>query len=603
MSVASKNKRFRLSFVGPIEDQPRLIRAYGRACDGEFALVMRPREGRAVLVLITKESGAFVWKAGTEELEEDMVRAKATVLRDGRSQLRVETGFYAGSTLEPRADLPAGVAHGDVVEVVFTPGERTGRVVNGAGGDALLRPETPIEPADAVALITFEQKHVPKPGPTTLRGRWSGHLYCDGGKPRVELRRKLASYGTLTVSSHEEAGWAWTFVRSKKWFSKEGDSRGEGITTLSEAIEAGVLGAMALVREACSFRDTRRRAAHHAGYAGKHPIRAPKAMKDPTRRLRSSRRKWRAAPPPKAIDDGGSGTKIPRSSADLGRMAQVVKREGDALVALSGGQWIWEDGTPVSEIADWFGSHGLEEMGEAIRGYEGHPEAPLDGFLDELGRRLSAAKTEGKAADPGVYEGAQKQLAALGKSLRAAPAMMERARKLIRYARAMVKSPICKGQGRREALAALEEAVEVYEEARSAVLEGQAWDVLRALRTFGEKAVSCSEKARRGVVAEGFGRIPTGHHENGPAGGVQGWKAFEVGDRAVFKGLVGTVSRVPGGAYAPGDKVSFLADGRSRGRRVEARLLGRNVGTVVDADKDRALVEAFRAAVSAQTGF
>ena len=64
MAQSTKPKRFRLSFVGPIEDQPRLIRAYGRACDGEFALVMRPHEGRAVLVLITKKVGAFIWRSG-----------------------------------------------------------------------------------------------------------------------------------------------------------------------------------------------------------------------------------------------------------------------------------------------------------------------------------------------------------------------------------------------------------------------------------------------------------------------------------------------------------------------------------------------------------
>jgi len=38
-SHGTKPKRFRLSLVNAAEDVPRLIRAYGRACMGEFALV------------------------------------------------------------------------------------------------------------------------------------------------------------------------------------------------------------------------------------------------------------------------------------------------------------------------------------------------------------------------------------------------------------------------------------------------------------------------------------------------------------------------------------------------------------------------------------
>ena len=54
----SKPKKFRLSFVNAAEDVPRLIRAYGKACDGEWALVLRPPEHRGVLVQVTKGEGA-----------------------------------------------------------------------------------------------------------------------------------------------------------------------------------------------------------------------------------------------------------------------------------------------------------------------------------------------------------------------------------------------------------------------------------------------------------------------------------------------------------------------------------------------------------------
>src|SRR5687767_13369054 len=140
----------RLSFVNAAEDVPRLIRAYGKACDGEWALVLRPPEHRGALVLVTKTEGAKVWRS-TE------------------------------------ADAPHV-------------------------------PDQAVSVKDAVAPVKTEQKAVPKPGPITLRGQWSGHLSCHGGKPRVELARKLAAYGLLRIHSHEEGGWHWTVERTEKWF-------------------------------------------------------------------------------------------------------------------------------------------------------------------------------------------------------------------------------------------------------------------------------------------------------------------------------------------------------------------------------------------------
>ena len=150
-----KPKRFRLNLVNAAEDVPRLVRAYGRACDGEFALVLRPREQRGVLVLVTKKDGARMWRSG------------------------------------------------------------------GGGADAPGVPDTAIAPADAVKLVKVEQKALPTAGPITLRGQWSGYLHCDGGQPRVELRRKLAAYGTLALVSSPD-GWIWTVERSEKWFSEPG---------------------------------------------------------------------------------------------------------------------------------------------------------------------------------------------------------------------------------------------------------------------------------------------------------------------------------------------------------------------------------------------
>ena len=55
-------QRFRLALVNAAEDVPRVIRAYGRACGGEFALVLRPTESRGVLVHLGKD-GAHAWRS------------------------------------------------------------------------------------------------------------------------------------------------------------------------------------------------------------------------------------------------------------------------------------------------------------------------------------------------------------------------------------------------------------------------------------------------------------------------------------------------------------------------------------------------------------
>ena len=623
MAQSTKPKRFRLSFVGPIEDQPRLIRAYGRACDGEFALVMRPHEGRAVLVLITKKDGAFIWRSG-EAGDDGLVHAKATVLRDGQTKLRIETGAHAGVSFRPYEAVPASVAHGELVDVAFAPDDQFAHLRGaGVGGDAPLRPEAPIDPADAVKLVKVEQKAVPKAGPTTLRGRWTGTLSCDGGKPVVELRRKLATYGTLTVTSHLDAGWAWSFERSEKWFSDEGATTGEGYPTLSAAIEAGVLGAMALVREACSFRDTRRRAAHDPAYAAKHPIKPPKPMRDPTERLGTRRRgrKSRVAAPPKSVEDGTATPDVPQTPAALGRMAEEVSREGDALAELTGRRWIWEETTPPGAIVEWFDDNGFQGLAEAITDYAATTTYPVGEFIRALKKDLRDCETvHDDDPDSKVYAEAQRQITLLQTSLTSTPAMMERARKLIRYASSMAQSPLCKGQDQREAVEAARRAAESYEEARAAILEGQGWDALKTLRRIGERVALSAAKAARSCSAgqtsltamapEKPARKPRRKPAAPPAPSVvpDGWEPFEEGDRVVFKDLHGTVTRVPARAYGPADKVTFLADGRKRGRRLEARLLVREVAPAVvaeaevDAEKDKALIDAFSAAIAAAMG-
>jgi len=343
--------------------------------------------------------------------------------------------------------------------------------------------------------------------------------------------------------------------------------------------------------------------------------------------------------------------------------------------------------------------------------YAHTPAYSVGKFIEDLGKDLKAAETiHDDDPDPAVYKEARRQIALLRESLTSTPALMERARKLIRYAASLADSPLCKGREQQEAIVAIERATRSYEEARDAILRTRPWDALKTLKRIGERvalsaarsAKSCSagqmtitaaepsspeptwaadrmpkkrtesayNYAQR-LLSEANTRVGEGHHrvarellaEAGntaaslssskasriydrieyieaklppktqrqkrkastkPAATItpslvpDSWKPFEVGDRVVFKDLHGMVKRVPAESYGPADKVTFLADGRRRGRRIEARLLerepelgeevdaGTKSGTKVepeaDAEKDKVLIDAFSAAITAALG-
>ena len=55
-------EKFRLNIVGADEDVPRVMLAYGHACGGEVAFVMRPRDNTALLIHQVKKQPAKVWR-------------------------------------------------------------------------------------------------------------------------------------------------------------------------------------------------------------------------------------------------------------------------------------------------------------------------------------------------------------------------------------------------------------------------------------------------------------------------------------------------------------------------------------------------------------
>ena len=438
-----RHKRFRLSMLGADEDVPRLIRAYGRACDGEFGLVMRPIERVAVLVLVNKDGSARSWEADEQ--------------------------------------------------------------------DALGVPSTETTATAAVAEVKQAQKDPPKPGSLTLRGRWTGYLYCEGGQPRVELKRKLATYGTLWVFCTPGQGWSWTFERAGKWFGGEGTVSGNGSKTLVEAIKAAVMGSLELVQEACGFRDTHRRAAHDEGWADKHPIRKREPKRNPVDRLKEpkpgkprtrAKGKPRRAPAPRSVHSRDAAPEVPQDAASLQEMADKAAGAGAQLAAHSDVVADWERLDSPAEIAEWFDQVGFSGIAEGIVDYAEVSDCPLTDFLGHVRKDLRAAETvHDDDPDPKLYAEARDKTALLGQSLASAPVLLERARKLIRYARSMARSPLCQGKEQKTALKAIDEARTVYEATRAKIRQGHSWNPDRTLRRVGDKVALAAAKAAKSCAS------------------------------------------------------------------------------------------------------
>jgi hypothetical protein len=532
------HKRFRLSLVNAAEDVPRLVRAYGRACFGEFALVLRPSERRGVMVRLNKE-GAWTWRAGE--------------------------------------------------------------------GDAPALPELALAPKEAVDLVKAEQKALPGPGPITLRGQWSGHLHCEDGVPRVELVRKLAAYGILRVVS-SGTGWTWTVERAEKWFSRPGADSGTASTLLS-AIEAGLARAMGLLGEACSTRDSHRRAALDEGWAKEHPLRPAKEGRDPTERLRPREPRRTKANPPPRMDAPVALPDAPATPAGVSRMAEEVAREADALAAVRDASWSWQDSTARQDAVAWFRGVGLEHMADDLAAYEATPDFPPERLLEHL--RSHTAELE---LDEETRKDAEAVLGKLAEAFRAAPQVLERARRLVRYAARLTETELCRGQERKEAARAIERALHAYEQARTSIASGEAGAARAQVRSMVEWAALAAAKAARACAAGQVGLASARERTAASADPPKTRRARKGARDAPERAATPEAPRrVHKARSAPAREVAPEAAPRRQRRtaptaateptaptRPVRKRAGKKVASPeVDAEKDKLLLEAFRDAVSA----
>ncbi len=473
MDSTKNANRFRLHFVGANEDVPRLIRAYGQACDGEFGLVLRPTQKRGLLVLI-KGQQATVWTS--------------------------------------------------------------------AKGEAPARPEAPTTASSAVNQVRGSQDDLPPDGPITLRGQWAGYLVCDGGTPRVMLQRNIASYAILHVESQPGEGWAYLVERKDAWFTDRKEARANRLATLADAIQLGVRAAMDLAAPACSYRDTRRRQAHDAAYAEKHPIKPAKEQKDPTAKLSVRPEKpakperpakaSRASPSPgeqppapraerrgKALKPADAPIELPPPPRSAEALAEASAQIQDAASALPALAELGESGMADLLEAEekWLSEHDLDGAGRLLRALahdlrmQSWTEATsLPNAIKQVLSAIDLAERGEDPPSPAALAEARARVAALRETLESRAPYLARARWLLRYAEQAARSPRCKGPEQEEALAAVSKAQAAYDAARASFVEGKDAETLRALRKVAEPLLLAAAKIGRSCKAGQTGLFTSG---------------------------------------------------------------------------------------------
>lgn len=442
--------KLHLKILGADEDVPRLATAYGRGLGGELALVLRPREDEGALVFQPKKEAARVWVSSPALLPEGV---------------------------EPSA---------------------------GPRGGAPREPVTPVGAQEAVALLKRLKANPPKAGPATLRGAWRGWMDTSSSVPTVEMQRPIASYGVLKVWSTRAGEWGARFERAERWFTTRESSAPQQRATLAEAITAGMEQALGLVRDACSFRDTRRRNAVDSEYAHKHPYRPPPEPPEVIDRYQPKPR-FRAV-------EGAAGWVV---EDERGRVVESLgaRAKGKAMkraAALNRGEAPAAPSTPpparVSpEIAGAFGLGGMPGV-SVVPALDQVPAPEPPGCPTSVAKIASAT---GKEADA---------LGELSQSLwgsTEAPELLRRAARLIKHAESLARSPLCAGKEQQAALAELRRAADAYEAARAALGRGDGREVTTELRRVAERVALAAARAAKGCAGGGAGGSSGGKKAGG----------------------------------------------------------------------------------------
>ena len=542
-------RRTALRIDDPAEDVPRLITGGGRACGGEWGLVLRPTEARGMLILAGKE-GVWAWKADGAGDAVAMPRAAmelaaaVSALKDARKGIGRKPGpitlrgRWKGSITcgedGPRLVLERKVAPYARLQVEASPEaagwawtlDREARWFTGAGttaGSASTLREAVEQAALALEGIVGEAC-------TTRDTRRRGAYDADyTGKAGASAPVGPGRRGRDVVEWAPKAPRA----RSTGWTHVLHDDDAPEVEEIERPTQAHLrsLAGAGLVhdREAGTLfgRTTAEWDGHPAGTLVFREAHDNGFHLGPVSKARGRRK----APVPPPVDAPVRLLDPPATPAAMQRLEQEVTAEADALAGLRSRRWVWEDSDVAAEVQQWFAENGLDHEAGEVASFV---RKPWDGAtsLADLRRGLESEV-------PALRRDALAQVDRLEAWWVEAPQLVARARNLIRYAARMVESPLCRGREKQEAAAALDRAVLAYDAVPDAIAAGREVDGVMELRRIGERvAVSAAKSARscargqRSLTATAASPVAAG-----------GWKA---GDRfAVEGGREGTVLAVP----------------------------------------------------------
>ncbi len=333
-------------------------------------------------------------------------------------------------------------------------------------------PELDADPTSAVAELRKLKSGPPPAGPATLKGKWAGLLLCTDGTPSIVLERRVASYGTLKLTSKADGRWLATFERAEKWFSK---AKQESIerSGLAEAITAGMGLVVGLVSEACSFRDTHRRNTVDPAFAAQYPPRPLAEQRDPTERYKG-KSSFRAV----ERDDGWVVVN------DLGSVvAMFGKREkGKAAKHASA---LTRGTVPVTDAP-------ARTPGVLVPSLDAIPAPEPPSCPISVARIASATEKESQALE---------ELAGSLWGSTEAPDLLTRAGKLIRHAQSLVASPLCSGKEQKAAMEDVRRAAGAYQQAWDAIGRGESPDIVTTLRRISERVSLAAARAAKSCAA------------------------------------------------------------------------------------------------------
>ena len=195
---------------------------------------------------------------------------------------------------------------------------------------------------------------------------------------------------------------------------------------------------------------------------------------------------------------------VPVTAPALRQMAEEVTHAADALGSIRGLAWVWHESSAKDDAVAWFHDMAMKDISDEIAAYDGGPDRPVDAFIQQLRERVD----ENDLDEPSRQD-ALVQLTKLYEGWHTAPAILERARRLIRFAARMSESELCRGREQKEAVGAVQRAIQSYGEARDAIARGEPFDGLRKLRSIAQWVSLAAAKAGKACAA-GQINLPTG---------------------------------------------------------------------------------------------